>query len=105
FFSKFPVSEIPTLAFNAIAWLWLLRAWRASEKDASSVYALVLSAAAFGASCFCRISGFLFVPLILLYVWALLAHGRLARAQAAFAAGAVVLFALSCAYGLVWTFP
>jgi len=105
FFSKFPVTEIPTLAFSLMGFTYLAAFW--SETNAVRSYRwLWISAACFGALFFTRISGFMYVPFfIALAIASTIMDTQLARRRAAsaWALGIVVLYALSVLYGLHWS--
>ena len=69
FFSRLHVTEVVALAFSAVGFYYLTRAARGVESRAprASVAALtVLSALAVAATFFVRITGFLYLPLLLL---------------------------------------
>jgi hypothetical protein len=64
FFSKFLVTEVPTLAFGAMGFAWLARYAQAAA-DLRRTRWLALSCAAFTCLFLTRISGFMYLPLLL----------------------------------------
>lgn len=107
FFSKFPVTEVPTLGFSAAGFCFL--AIHASAPIAVRQRRwLVLSVLAFACLFLTRISGFMYLPLLLLVALAGLVldpDRQRARATSAWALAIVVAYALSVVYGLVWSNP
>lgn len=105
FFSKFPVTEVPTLAFSAIALTFLAVYWRSDNGQAGRRY-LVLSAVAFAALFMTRVSGFMYLPLLLsvLFLALLIDRRSPKHGQLVVWAGATVgLYLLSVVYGLRWS--
>ncbi len=107
FFSKFPISEMPTLAFAFLAVYAMLRG---SECDNDQVQArwLVLAALAFATIFLTRISGFVYLPV--LYVGALLCHAfveddRRRKRWGFFWLSVVACYFGSVIYGLVFSAP
>jgi len=105
FFSKFPVTEIPTLAFSLMSFVFLLAYWRAPETARPRRY-LLLSAAAMGLVFMTRISGFMYLPLLLVVLCAAClmpksSSGR--RNLIAWAIGCIALYAGSVWYGITWS--
>jgi hypothetical protein len=106
-FSRFPVTEVPTLAFSAAGFLFLARYALADAEDRRAGW-LALSVAAFLTLFLVRISGFMYLPLIgMVSVVALCADDDRARARAltAWSLGCVLAYALSVGYGLAWSRP
>lgn len=107
FFSKFPVTEVPTLGFSAAGFCFLaLHAL--APVGFRQVRWLVLSALAFACLFLTRISGFMYLPLLLLVAMAGLVldpDRQRARAISAWALATVVAYLLSVVYGLVWSNP
>ncbi|MCB0343583.1 MAG: glycoside hydrolase family 99-like domain-containing protein [Bdellovibrionales bacterium] len=101
YFAKFPVSETVAGAFVLIAFYFFARA---HEKNS---YYLTLSALAFGAAFFTRISGFMILCCILpgLALRICQLSGARARSLLFFALGLVALFAWSFYHGLKFSFP
>ncbi len=104
FFSKFPVTEIPTLALSLAGFSFLAGFW--ANPDPRNTRWLWISAMCFGSLFFTRISGFMYVPFIV----AAAAAGAVAdpnrersRAISLWAASVVALYALSVVYGLHWS--
>lgn len=105
FFSKFPVTEVATLAFSAISFTFLALNWKASEGTPRRRY-LILSLAALAMLFMMRISGFLYLPLVLgvMFLALLLDRGLEERRRLVqWAVGALVLYGASVLYGLRWS--
>ncbi len=105
FFSRFPVSEVPALAFSSMGFAMLVGYWKAPPDDRRPRW-LVLSALAFGCLFATRISGFMYLPFILsVSAGSLLCDPDRARARAIhwWSVGIVGLYAGSVAYGLAWS--
>jgi hypothetical protein len=105
FFSKFPLTEVPTLAFSAMGFTWLAR-FAFAAPDARRVRWLWLSAACFASLFLTRISGFMYLPLLLVLAIAprfLDADATRARAVTGWALATIALYLLSVGYGLAST--
>lgn len=107
FFSKFPISEMPTLASSLMGFYAMVR-YHESTKDGPQPVWLVLSALAFFSLFLMRISGFLYVPIFLL--GALMSHAfvdnpRVRLHWHLFWSGSIVCYGLSVIYGLIWSPP
>lgn len=105
FFSKFPVTEVPTLAFSLIGFTYLALFWRAEEGSRHRRW-LLLSMLSFGALFVTRISGFMYVPFLIVVAVASAANDadRMRRKyMQLWVLGVVVLYAVSVAYGLRWS--
>jgi len=105
FFSKFPVTEVPTLAFSLIGFTYLARFWKG---EAGSRYKrwLLLSMLGFGALFVTRISGFMYIPFFIALAVASAAIDTDRQRQRAiqfWVLGVTVLYAISVAYGLHWS--
>ena len=105
FFSKFPVTEVPALAFSLIGFTYLALFWNGEAKARDARW-LILSAFGFGAMFVTRISGFMYVPFFI----AMALAGSLVdtdrsrrRLTNGWALSTVALFTLSVIYGLHWT--
>jgi hypothetical protein len=106
-FSKFPVSEVPTLAFAAMGFAWLARYAQGEAADRRGRW-LVLSALAFACLFLTRLSGFMYLPLLFAIAWLarpLDPDAARGRALSRWALCTIGLYALSVAYGLTWTRP
>lgn len=106
-FSRFSVTEVPTLAFSAAGFLFLARYAQADAGERRAGW-LALSVAAFLTLFLVRISGFMYLPLIgMVSVVALCADPDRPRARAltAWALGCVLAYAFSVGYGLTWSRP
>ncbi|MBP1475466.1 phospholipid carrier-dependent glycosyltransferase [Frateuria sp. MAH-13] len=105
FFSKFPVTEVPALAFS-LAGFTFLAFFRDGRGQASGARWLWLSMASFGCLFVTRISGFMYMPFVLAAAMASAIADRdryCRRAMFGWCAGVMVLYALSVWYGLRWS--
>lgn len=107
FFSKFPISEMPTLAFAAMAAYAMLRHHERPDDPAASCW-LLCGALAFFCVFLMRISGFLYLPFLML--GAIGSHvgikdDRVRRHWMYFWCGTFFLYACSVVYGLIWAAP
>lgn len=105
FFSKFPVTEIPTLAFSTISFTFLVLYWRAPVGESRARY-IVVSLAALAMLFMTRISGFMYFPLLLGVLFlGLLPERSSAKGQGLvmWAMLAIASYALSVIYGLKWS--
>jgi len=107
FFSKFPISEMPTLAFAAMAAYAMLRHHERPDDPAASHW-LLAGVLAFFCVFLMRISGFLYLPLLM--IGAVGSHvgikeDRARRRWMIFWFGTLLLYACSVIYGLIWTAP
>lgn len=105
FFSKFPVTEVPTLAFSLICFNFLLAYWNRSGITGSRRY-LAISLASLMMLFMTRVTGFMYLPLIFaVSVSALLMNKGDERKKGIFSWSilAVLLYAASIAYGLKWS--
>lgn len=104
FFSKFPVTEVPALAFTLIGFSYVAAYWSSRQGVAPRRW-LVLSVLAFLCMFTTRMSGFTYMPFFVAV--ALVALGcdrgtRRGRHTQLWAAGVVVVFLLSAWYGFRW---
>lgn len=105
FFSKFPVTEVPTLAFSLIGFTYLAAFW-SLKNPVGSYRWLWISAGCFGALFVTRISGFMYVPFfVALAIASTIMDTSVWRRRAvlAWTLGVVALYALSVMYGLHWS--
>lgn len=105
FFSKFPVTEVPALAFSTIAFAFLCSYWRAPDGTAQRRY-LGISVVAMAMLFMTRITGFMYMPIVLAIavVSLLFVPDATKRRQLVMWALVVsVLYALSVVYGLKWS--
>jgi hypothetical protein len=107
FFSKFPISEMPALAFLLMGLYAVVRYHEGSQTDPQPRW-LVLAALSFLALFLTRISGFLLLPFLI--SGALLSHSvtsdaRVRRHWSLFWVGSLCGYALSVVYGLIWSAP
>lgn len=103
FFSKFPVTEVPALAFSTIAFGYL--AIYTKTREGPRWEWLLISAAAMGCVFITRISGFMYIPFLVVLAMAyLIADSNRTRAAAVnrWAIGVAGLYGLSVVYGLVY---
>ncbi|OGT56358.1 MAG: hypothetical protein A3E01_10905 [Gammaproteobacteria bacterium RIFCSPHIGHO2_12_FULL_63_22] len=107
FFSRFPVTEVPTLAFSLIGFT-LIAVYSGTRPGERRSRWLWLSALAFGCLFLTRISGFLYLPIVLaLGTIPLVLDDDRERALglARWALATSVLYLASVAYGLAWSRP
>ncbi|MCX7041185.1 MAG: hypothetical protein NT117_00550 [Gammaproteobacteria bacterium] len=107
FFSRFPVTEIPTLAFSLIGFT-LVAVYSGSRPEERRVRWLWLSALSFGCLFLTRISGFMYLPIVFALgtIPLVLDEDReRALGLARWARATVALYLASVAYGLVWSRP
>ena len=107
FFSRFPVTEIPTLAFSTIGFSFLCLYAGTAGGERRSRW-LWLSAMAFGCLFLTRISGFMYLPLVFaLGVFPLVLDEDRERAigLGKWAVLTSLLYGASVGYGLVWSRP
>lgn len=107
FFSRFPVTEIPTLAFSTIGFSFLCLYAGTTHALRRNRW-LWLSALAFGCLFLTRISGFMYLPLIFaLGVFPLVLDEDRERAigLARWAVLTSALYTASVGYGLAWSRP
>lgn len=105
FFSKWPVTEIVALAFSSMAFYYLARAYRLADYVVPSRWALGISCLSLSMLFFVRISGFLYLPALLLVfmvgTWFYQVHNnRFGKDLAAFSVACICLYVLSVFYGL-----
>lgn len=102
FFSKFPVTEIPTLCFSLLGFL-LLAAYCSAHLTQRKREWLLLSVLAFLCVFVTRISGFMYVPFVIALAWAalLLDRDKARRRNLQYwAMGVSAAYLLSVVYGL-----
>jgi len=105
FFSKFPVTEVPTLAFSLIGFTYLARFWSAAPSSRPNRW-LLLSMLSFGALFATRISGFMYIPFFVAMAMAgTVTDQDVVRQRSIhrWVMGVVALYALSVGYGLHWS--
>lgn len=105
FFSKFPVSEVPALAFTLIGFTYAAAYWSCQGQSESRRRWLVLSAFAFLCMFTIRMSGFTYMPFFVGVAFAALAcDGEKWRRRdiQLWAGGVVAVFLLSAWYGFHW---
>ena len=106
FFSKFPLSEINSVAFSLLGFLYLLRFRRSQNEGRQELGFLALSAGLFGCLFFNHISGFLYWPFLVLLLGAFVLvtpSGR--RPYYLYFASLLALFVASLVYGYLDSFP
>lgn len=107
FFSKFPVTEVPTLTFSLMSFALALTYWQSSRSSGGARF-LALSAIAMGLLFLTRISGFMYLPLF--YVVSLLtlvfeSDVERRRHILFWFSGVLAVYILSVLYGLEWSGP
>jgi len=108
FFSKFPVAEIPYLAFSLGGLFFLLRGLAPQISDRGRSYFLILSVLSFSAMFFTRISGFMLLPTMMLgmiFNETFTEKGALRVFVRSYFLALAISFALSVLYGLHYSFP
>jgi hypothetical protein len=104
FFSKFPVTEVPTLCFSLIGFTLLASFWSASVAQRRNRW-WVLSVLAFSCLFTTRISGFMYMPFLIGAAIMSLLGDRDAERRATmqrWAIWTVIAYLLSVVYGLIW---
>ena len=105
FFSRFPVTEVPTLAFSTIGFSFLCRYAGAVVGERRNRW-LWLSACAFGCLFLTRISGFMYLPLVLaigVVPFVLDEDRERALGLARWALATSLLYVVSVGYGLAFS--
>jgi hypothetical protein len=105
FFSKFPVTEVPTLAF-ALAGFGYLAAYWTADSDQRLGRMLCLAFAALASVFFIRISGFMYIPFVVVLACLVALRDEDAQRRQAiqlWALAIVVAYAVSVLYGLHWS--
>lgn len=105
FFSKFPVTEVPTLALSLVGFTYLARFWGAGPSLRHKRW-LLLSMLSFGALFATRISGFMYIPFFVALAVASAAVDTdrpRQRAMQFWVLGVTALYAVSVVYGLHWS--
>jgi hypothetical protein len=108
FFSKFPVTEVVALCFSSLGFYYLIKYYSKSNFGKIGAFYLTLSASLFGCMFFTRISGFMYVPFFyLLFIMTLIFEkNAIVRNQLSiFFLSIFCLYALSVAYGLLYSYP
>lgn len=106
FFSKFPVTEVPTLCFALIGFLFLAACWSTPPGSRTHRSWLFASVLAFLCVFTTRISGFMYVPFFIALAWAALIFDpdrARCRALQFWAVGVTAVYLLSVVYGLIWS--
>lgn len=106
FFSKFPVTEVPMLFFSSAAFTWLALYWRSQAQSRSSRL-IVLSVLAMACLFTTRMTGFMYIPFIVVLATAaafsLNGDTRRAKGIFAWAIATCAVYAISVFYGLHWS--
>jgi len=105
FFSKFPVTEVPTLACSLAGFCYLAAYWKASPEQ-RRLRVLFLALGAFASLFFMRISGFMYVPffIALACLSALRDEDKVRKwAVQAWVLAVLLAYVVSVIYGLVWS--
>lgn len=104
FFSKFPVTEVPTLCFSLIGFTLLVVLWSASPAQRKSRW-WILSVLAFSCLFTTRISGFMYMPFLIGAAVVSLLGDEDPTRRATMQRWAVwtgIAYSLSVVYGLIW---
>jgi hypothetical protein len=105
FFSKFPVTEIPALAFSLIGFVLLVSYWKEALVVRRRQW-MYLSILAFLCLFTTRISGFMYLPLFIIMAMAALIyefHSARRRSVQIWAVGTMLVYLISVVYGLVYS--
>lgn len=105
FFSKFPVTEVPTLCFSLAGFTLLAGYWSADNEQRRARW-LVLSVLVFFCVFTTRISGFMYIPFFIGLAWIALLCDRDAQRSGMmqrWALAVVVAYLVSVIYGLIWS--
>ena len=108
YFSRFPATEVVALAFSSVGFYYLARAFRSMRDSAPGpavTTLLALSAASLSLVFFVRITGFLYLPVLVPLFgvgawWMLEGRRRDGRRILGFCAAVAALYGLSVLYGL-----
>lgn len=107
FFSRFPVTEVPTLAFSLMAFTFLLVYWRRAD-SAGARRSVVLSVMAMAMLFMTRISGFMYLPFFLVLALSALlfdANPERRRGMLLWVSAVLAVYTISVLYGLKWSAP
>lgn len=105
FFSKFPVTEVPTLACSLAGFCYIANYWQ-SVPARRQARMLIIALAAFTSLFFIRISGFMYVPFLVILgcLSAVYDEDRQRRVSIQWLTLAIALaYGLSVIYGMVWS--
>lgn len=105
FFSKFPVTEVPALAFSLMGFTYLAM-FRGNDEGQRCARWLWISVASFGCLFAARISGFMYMPFLIALAAASSIEDSsrsLRKAMSAWGLAVTALYALSVWYGLHWS--
>jgi len=108
FFSKFPVTEIVTLAFSCLGFLYLITYYQEAKKGQSKHFYLTLSAGLFACMFFTRISGFIYMPFFYFFIMITILFEKdnsVRKHLVLYFISIFILYALSVAYGMYYSYP
>jgi len=108
FFSKFPVTEVVTLAFSSLAFFYLARYYNDFLAGETKPFYLILSSALLGCMFFTRISGFIYMPFFyfLALFTILFEENQTSRRQLIlYFLSIFALYAVSVGYGMIYSYP
>lgn len=108
FFSKWPATEVVALAFSSMSFYYLARAYRSAMQGGGYRITLVISCLALTMLFFVRISGFLYLPVLLLVfmagIWLRKVRGQVFGTDLVwFALSCIGLYVISVLYGLKYS--
>jgi hypothetical protein len=108
FFSKWPVTEVVALAYSSIGFYYLVRAHKLSNIPDASRFSLVIAGIALSLLFFVRISGFLYLPILIAIFmigsWQYKTHAdRFGRDLVFFSLTCIALYVASVFYGLYYS--
>ena len=108
FFSKFPVTEVVALAFSSLSFFYLVRYYNKALAGETRSFYLVLSSMLLGCMFFTHISGFLYIPFFYFLTLSTLLFEEketVRRQLVLYFLSIIVLYSLSVAYGMTYSYP
>ncbi|MDD4110574.1 MAG: hypothetical protein PHS54_03360 [Clostridia bacterium] len=107
FFSKFPVSEVPALAFTFLGFYYLLKFYNDSKEQKSNIFDLFFSSWMFFGLFFTRITGFMYIPFFLLIGFLSFFHSNseIKKNIILYIVSVIALFMGSLFYGYFYSYP
>jgi len=108
YFSKFPTTEIVSLAFSSLGFYYLIRYYKGVLADEIGTFFLILSAGLFACMFFTHIRGFMYTPFFyfLLLITVVFEENPTVRKQLSlFLLSIFGLYALSIIYGVTYSYP
>ncbi|MCI5221809.1 MAG: phospholipid carrier-dependent glycosyltransferase [Candidatus Electrothrix sp. AR4] len=108
FFSKYPVTEIVALAFTSIGMYYLVRSYKLTQQNVAAIPTLIISSFSLSLMFFVRISGFLYLPLLVLFIFVgiwlrKVKEDRFGNYLISFSGLSVCIYICSVLYGLLYS--